>query len=110
MQRYIIISIVSGFDECWIEIEQIERSERIIGLVEGRRNENRTRTVQGKSIVKWDFAWKYYQNSMVNKSIEISPNYSAIDLHPKNTPHETSDQKSKEKNSQHDNSSNLKFS
>jgi hypothetical protein len=47
-----VISIVSGFDEYWIEMERLER---IIGLVEGRRSENGTRTVQGKSIVKWDF-------------------------------------------------------
>jgi hypothetical protein len=36
-----VISIVSGFDEYWIEME---RFERIIRMVEGRRSEIRTRT------------------------------------------------------------------
>ncbi len=41
--------IESGFDENWIEVERLER---IIGLVEGRRSERKIRTVQEKSIVK----------------------------------------------------------
>jgi hypothetical protein len=33
---------VSGFDEYWIEMERLER---IIGLVEGRRSENRNKNI-----------------------------------------------------------------
>ncbi len=94
-----VISIVSGFDEYWIEMKRLER---IIGLVEGRWSEKRTRSVQGKSIVKWDFIIEEYCGGIrMAKIVSFEMSFQLI-IHrsPSKalTPHETTDQKSEEKN------------
>jgi hypothetical protein len=65
---------------------------RIIGLVEGRRSENKTRTVQGKSIEKWNFIWEYYGGiRMVHECLPQLINHRSPSK--TLTPHENPDQK-----------------